>query len=173
MKKIALITTWAVIGWLLVASISTWMAYIGQWKNNNTNSIWNRMWYVRSASWYTNSNYDLYAKNITRTVNNIANWVEITMTTSDSATLEHMKSMFTQNKDKISPNSLIKTERTELSNWTKLTITSTDADTVKLIQDRAKNAKMGAFGKWTWMWGKMWRMWKWRGGRWQWNCTMQ
>lgn len=93
-----------------------------------------------------NPNYATYKANIVRTVTNIANGVEVTMTTTDSATLEHMKSMFAQKQTKASPNSLIKTERVLLSNGIKLTITSTDAATIKLIQDKAAVAKSGAFG---------------------------
>jgi hypothetical protein len=54
-------------------------------------------------------------------------------------------------------------------------MTSTDAETVKSIQDRAKNAKMWAFGQGG-MWGKMWGK---RGGERGWmrggnngNCPM-
>ncbi len=93
-----------------------------------------------------NSNYAVYRANITRTVTNITNGVEISMTTTDSVTLEHMKSMFAQKQTKVSPNSLIKTERALLSNGIKLTITSTDSAIIKLIQDRAAVAKSGAFG---------------------------
>ena len=72
--------------------------------------------------------------------------VEVTLTTSDSATLEHMKAMFTQNALKAPKNALIKITRTQLSNGTKLTVTSTDANTIKLIQDKAASAKSGLFG---------------------------
>ena len=64
------------------------------------------------------------------------------MTTTDPATLEHMKDMFIDNADRVSPNSLINIERTQLSNGTKLTITSSEPDTVKLIQDRASTASV-------------------------------
>ena len=68
------------------------------------------------------------------------------MTTTDPATLEHMKSMFTQNSEKIPKNTLIKIERSELSNGTKLTITSEDVATISLIQEKANTAKSGVFG---------------------------
>lgn|GEM_PF-7102213 len=92
-------------------------------------------------------NQSLYASKITRTVNNIANGVEITMTTTDAATLTHMQSMFDSNQAKTPANSLITVKREKLANGTKITMTSTDATTVKSIQDRAAAGKMGAFGQ--------------------------
>lgn len=159
MKKTTLFASAAVIGWLLLTSSA--MAYMGQWQ-----SKW--MW-QRYNSWAISSNYSTYWVNVIRSVTNISNWVEVTLTTSDSATLEHMKAMFTQNALKAPKNTLIKVERTQLSNGTKLTVTSTDANTVKLIQDKAKLAKSGLFGnagvskKWgKWQWKKMWG--------WNWTC---
>ncbi|HBA45020.1 TPA: hypothetical protein DCZ31_03490 [Patescibacteria group bacterium] len=87
-------------------------------------------------------NQGLYASKITRTVNNIANGVEITMTTTDADTLAHMQSMFDKNQAKTPANSLITVKREKLANGTKVTMTSTDAATVKSIQDRAITAKM-------------------------------
>jgi hypothetical protein len=92
-------------------------------------------------------NQSLYASKITRTVNNIVNGVEITMTTTDTATLAHIQSMFDTNSAKVPMNSLITVKREKLTNGIKITMTSTDATTVKSIQDRAANSKMGAFGK--------------------------
>lgn len=158
MKKTILLASAIIIGWLMVTSST--MAYNGWGK-------W--MWNTRSNSWVVNTNYSTYGVNVVRTVTNISNWVEINLTTSDSATLEHMKAMFTQNALKAPKNTLIKVERTQLSNGTKLTVTSTDANTVKLIQDKAKLAKSGLFGnagvskKWgKWQWKKMWG--------WNWTC---
>ena len=59
------------------------------------------------------------------------------MTSEDSATLAHIKSMITQNAAKTPNNALIKIERTEQPNGVKMTTTSTDTATVALIQERA------------------------------------
>jgi hypothetical protein len=69
------------------------------------------------------------------------------MTTTDAKTLEHMKTMFTQNATKTPKNSLIKVERVALDNGTKIIMTSTDAATITSIQERAKNATSGVFGR--------------------------
>lgn len=163
MKKALLITAWVVaLGAVLVSStyaarwqMSTWMGFA---QRTNSGAV----------------NQSLYANKITRTVNNIANWVEITMTTTDAATLTHMQTMFDNNQAKVPANSLITVKREKLANWTKVTMTSTDAATIKSIQDRATTAKMWAFGKGG-MGGKMWKR---GGGKWgmrgwnNWNCPM-
>lgn len=69
------------------------------------------------------------------------------MTTTDAATLAHMQSMFDTNGTKVPKNTLITMKREKLVNGTKITMTSTDATTVKSIQDRAADGKMGAFGQ--------------------------
>lgn len=144
MKKTLLITAWVIVlGAVLVSS-----TYAARWQmssganfaqRNNSGAI----------------NQSLYVSKITRTVNNIANGVEITMTTTDANTLAHMQSMFDKNQTKTPKNSLITLKREKLANGTKITMTSTDAETVKSIQDRATTAKMWAFGQGG-MWGKMW-----------------
>ncbi|MDD2565859.1 MAG: hypothetical protein PHZ26_01570 [Candidatus Gracilibacteria bacterium] len=145
MKKSILITGAVLIGGLAIIA-STAFAGAG----NNSFAGQGRgagQGFARSNSGVVNSNYSVYGSNIVRTVTNITNGAEVTMTTTDAATLEHMKSMFTQNALKASKNTLINVERTELSNGTKLTITSTDTSTIKSIQERAASAKSGAFGK--------------------------
>lgn len=148
MKKALLITAWVVVlGAVLVSS-----TYAARWQMSSKMEFAQR----------NNSgavNQSLYASKITRTVNNIANGAEITMTTTDAATLTHMQTMFDNNQAKVPANSLITVKREKLANWTKVTMTSTDAATVKSIQDRATKAKMWAFGQ-----GGMWKMWGKRGG---------
>lgn len=154
MKKTLLITTWIVIGWLLVASLSS--SFASMWQMG----FW--QWYSKSNSGSLNANYSSYWVNIDRTVKNIANWVEITMTSKDAATQEHMKTMFTQNNSRIPQNSLIKIERIQILDWVKMIVTSTDTDTIKSIQERANSAQSGVFGnswqgkKWmkNWFWGR-------------------
>jgi hypothetical protein len=100
-----------------------------------------------SNSGSLNSNRAIYQENIKRTVTNISNGVEVTMTTTDAKTREHMEAILTQNVSKTPKNSLIKVERVALDNGTKIIMTSTDAATVTSIQERAKNATSGVFGK--------------------------
>ncbi|MDP2104284.1 MAG: hypothetical protein Q8K26_05170 [Candidatus Gracilibacteria bacterium] len=137
MKKTLLITTGIIVlGALLVGSAH---AARGQMSSRGMGFA------QRSNSGVVNQS--LYASKITRAVNNIANGVEITMTTTDAATLTHMQSMFDNNQAKTPANSLITVKREKLANGTKITMTSTDAATVKSIQERAAAGKMGAFGQ--------------------------
>lgn len=137
MKKTLLVTAGVVVlGTILVSS-----AFAYRWQMSSGTGFAQR----------TNSgamvNQSLYSSKITRTVNNIANGVEITMTTTDAATLAHMQSMFDSNQAKTPKNTLITVKREKLANGTKITMTSSDAATVKSLQERATTAKMGAFGQ--------------------------
>ncbi|MDD2487629.1 MAG: hypothetical protein PHS92_04650 [Candidatus Gracilibacteria bacterium] len=101
----------------------------------------------KSNSGAVSQNYQTFGVNMTREVKNITNGVEISMTSSDTATIEHMKAMFTKNSTKTPGNTLIKIERSQLTNGMKMTVTSTDPATIKQIQDNAASAKSGIFGK--------------------------
>ena len=165
MKKSLLIVTWMVIGWLLVTSLSSSFAYRWQWS-------------ITSNSWALSQNFQMFGQNIIRDVKNISNWVEITMTTTDPATLEHLKLMVTSNMmDPISSSS-VKLEKSQISNGIKMTMTSTDPATVRSIQDRAASATSWMFGNW-WAgrgWMMRWGFWqgqgRWNGGNWIWGCPM-
>jgi hypothetical protein len=82
--------------------------------------------------------------NVTRTVTNIANGVQISETTSDPTALAKLNERFTkaQAKTPTNPNPLVTVTRTQLSNGIQTTITSTDAATVTKIQSNGGN-----FGK--------------------------
>lgn len=80
---------------------------------------------------------------VDRTVNNIANGVEIIMTSENSAAVERMQSMEPQMP---LADENVNVQRENLENGVKITITSADAETVKTIQERAQNATKGAFG---------------------------
>ena len=172
MKNSILITWAVVIGWIALLASTT---FAGYWQSSFTWGRWMMgQWFLRSNSWTISSNYSTYGANIDRKVTNIANWVEIIMTTKDTTTLEHMKTMFTQNSAKISQNPLIKVERIQLDDWIKMIITSTDTNTIKSIQERSNAAKMGIFGN---GWNRGWMMngwfWRWNGGNWnRWWCAM-
>ena len=140
MKKTFLVTGAVAIGWLLILASTT---FAGNTQNSfPAQGRGMGQWTMNSA----NSQYATYGTHILRTVTNTAKGVEISLTTTDPATLEHIKTMYAQDKAKTPRNTSIAMERTELSNGMKLTITGADENTVKLIQEKANAAKSGAFG---------------------------
>lgn len=162
MKKIAFITAWMVIGWLLVASISSTFAYMGQ----------------RGGLWFAGYNM-MYSTDVQREVKNISTWVEITMTTGNSTILEHMKWMLTQGNVGTPLNNWVKIDRVAVQNGMRLTITSTDADIVKSIQQRAAISQSwsienswqghgGMMGRWYGVQGYG----QWTNGFWRGRCPM-
>lgn len=82
--------------------------------------------------------------NITRTVTNLTNGVQITETTSDSGTLARLQEIYTKGQNqKDLPNSNTSVVRTMLSNGLQTVITSTDAATVTDIQAKAAKSPAG------------------------------
>lgn len=183
MKNLNYITYWILAVWLVFiasetfASYSSWQWLLqGLWMNRGIHMSQAGV----TAKW---ANFLQYGSNIDRSVKNTETWVEVTLTSKDSTTLAHIKDMLKQNSIKTQINQNISITRTELADGIKITATSSDKDTVKLIQDRATNAKSWLFGQW---WEVKWRgMWmgmgKWSGkwqGRGMWmgrswsNCTM-
>ena len=77
--------------------------------------------------------------NITRTVTNITNGVQISQTTSDAATLTKLNAMLAYTPKFTNPKFTI--VKTALSNGIQTTITSTDPATVTKLQ--ANGGKMG------------------------------
>lgn len=95
------------------------------WTQANTGSIVPKM--PQDATWKTN---------ITRTVINIANGVQITETTADAVTLAKLNARFTKVQANVgtNPKPLVSVTRTQLADGIQTTITSTDAATVTKIQ---------------------------------------
>lgn len=162
MKNTTLLTWAVIIGWLVILASTTFasiwqegsFSWLGRWMMGN--------WYLRNNSGSINQDVDAYRENIKREVKNIDSGAEITMTSTDPATIEHIKLMVTQMSNNNSLNWLIKTERVEIANWMKMTVTSTDANTVKLIQERSNNAT-------SWVFGNSWRGRGWMIGNWFWQ----
>lgn len=85
-----------------------------------------------------------FEANITRTVTNISNGVQITETTTDSGTLARLQEIYTKGQNqKELPKSGTSVVRTMLSNGLQTVITSTDAATVTDIQTKAANSPSG------------------------------
>ena len=88
--------------------------------------------------------------NVTKTVTNLPNGVQITETTTDAATLAKLNAMFAKEQGKApeKANPLVTVTKTQLSNGIQTTITSTDAATVTKIQASGGNlGKMHGNGK--------------------------
>ncbi len=76
-------------------------------------------------------------KNLDRSVTNVANGVEITMTSTDADTVTKLQAMERPKfPEKVLADKNITVTQTNITNGVRVTITSTDADTVKTIQER-------------------------------------
>lgn len=83
-----------------------------------------------------------FEANVTRTITNIANGVQINETTTDSGTLARLQDMYNKGQnEKTFDHSTITVTRKMLSNGLQTIITSTDAVTVLKIQTQVKNSK--------------------------------
>ncbi len=84
-------------------------------------------------------------QNVQRSVQNIANGVTITLTSTDAATVTKLQKVPANPQPKNVPAGLTITH-TNITNGVQITITSTDAATVTKIQEDAKNGRGPGFG---------------------------
>jgi hypothetical protein len=82
-------------------------------------------------SWSGNEN-SVNMANVTRTVTNIANWVQIVQTTTDSATLAKLNAMLNYTPKFTNPK--FTTTKVAVTNGIQTTITSTDPTIVAQLQ---------------------------------------
>jgi hypothetical protein len=76
--------------------------------------------------------------NVQRSVANISNGIQITMTSTDAATVTKLQTV-NQRPASLSANSNVTVTRTNISNGVQITMTSTDAATVTRLQQRTLN----------------------------------
>jgi TusA-related sulfurtransferase len=82
-------------------------------------------------------------KNVQHSVKNIANGIEITVTSTDAAMVAKIQSM----KHPAMPgDARVTVTQDNITNGVKITVTSTDAEKVKKIQEKGKNGHEFAFG---------------------------
>ena len=140
MRKSKLLVIWSIIASSLItasvfASTATTTAH-----KVRTQKQWTNSWMVQKQAVNL-----AFKKNITRTVANISNGIQVTETTADSATLAKLNTMFTKEQWKTpkKTNPLITITKTQISNWIQTIITSTDPATITKIQSS---------------WGNLWKI---------------
>lgn len=143
-KFITWLTASAIILW---TSVAVFAADTSNVKFRNFSQAWTWSWYVQES-------FKSLESNISKSVTNIDNWVEITLTTTDSETLSLLSKRFTNNDKLNQKNDKISISIETLNNWVKITMTSSDEDTVKKIQEKSAEDKNWIwflwFGRWEW-----------------------
>jgi len=147
MKNKKFITWLTASAIILGTSVAVFAADTSNVKFRNFSQTWTWSWYVQES-------FKSLESNISKSVKNIDNWVEITLTTTDSETLSLLSKRFTNNDKLNQKNDKISISIETLSNWVKITMTSSDEDTVKKIQEKSAEDKNWiwflGFGKWEW-----------------------
>lgn len=122
---------WSVIAiWSSLVATSTFAAY-DNWFNRTSQTRWKSY-----NSWYNSWNsgvFGQYTKNITQSTANVSNWIQVTYSTSDAATLTYLQAFNFQNAF----SGLwigITVSQTNITNWIQVTVISTDSTTITKLQ---------------------------------------